>query len=194
MCFTQLNDHEETYSSCPYCCAKYDQGENFSTDIYLINCLNPNCDGFVEYDDTECTKCRVEFTEQDWDLYLQQASPSEVEAIKNSYSNDDPIMVCCHKSWAECLCDKPVSWDDTDQIPVHVWDKVYSDNFSNDCGLCEYQYTEQCLPLANFVVNFVADGVIGEPLTVCSDFHEEWEIAGRSAERQSLMTIDYGEF
>ena len=194
MCYTQLSDHEESYSSCPYCSAKYNQDDvvDQQIDIYLINCLNPNCDGFVEYSDNECTKCRVEFTEEDWDIYLQQASPSEVEAIRNSYEKNDPDMICCYRSWIDCICDKPVSWEDTDRIPVHVWDKVYDDSFSNDCNICTYQYSEECLPLTNFIVNFVRDGVVGDPITICSDFHDE-SYAEDLAEIPALMSVNYGE-
>jgi hypothetical protein len=164
-----------------------------SVDIYLINCLNPNCDGFVEYSDNECTKCRVEFTEEDWDVYLQTAPPSELEAIRSSYEQYDPAMICCYKSWVNCTCDKPVDWDDTDKIPINVWNRAYDDSHSNDCNLCAYQYSEECIPLGNFIVNFVRDGVIGDPITICSDYHEDSYVSDETG-FTALMSVDYGEF
>lgn len=145
----------------------------------------------MEYLDENCTKCRIEFTEEDWDLYLQQAPDEEVQKIQNSYFNDDPIMICCSKNWFDCQCDQPVDWDDTGKIPQDVWNKIYSDSFVNDCDICAYQYSEDCLPLRNFIVEFVRNGVIQEPIKICSDFYEDELVSNRG---NKLMSINHGDF
>lgn len=194
MCFTQLSDLEETYTACPYCEAIYYGANEVVSGTYLINCLNPNCTGFIEYSDEECYKCGVEFNEQDWDLYLQQATQEEIEIIQQTYSNNDPIMICCGNKWVNCNCDKPVDWDDTDKIPIDIWNKIYSESSTNKCDICELQYSQECIPLTNFIVNFIHYGVIGDKLTECSDFFQDELLPVSLEDQQTLMFVNYGEF
>lgn len=133
-------------------------------------------------------KCGVEFTETDWDLYLQQASFEDIEAINRSSANNEPLMICCHKNWSDCFCEVPIDWDDTDKIPVDIWNQIYGDHSPGGCSNCMYQYSEECLPLTGYVVNFIKNGVIGEPVTICSDFEDDRYVA------ESLMSINYGDF
>lgn len=124
----------------------------------------------VEYYENSCPSCGVEFNEEDWDHFLQNADQELVDRIQEFYTYDDPIMLCCNKDWVHCMCDKPVTWDDTRHIPLEIWGNIYDENYDSDCSNCSNHYSEHCPSLCRFIVDFVKDGVIGEPITKCEHF------------------------
>jgi len=184
-CYCTLSDWQESGERCPYCGDSLSSQEN----ITLVPCLNPNCRSYVEYGDTDCVNCKIDFTDEDWDYFLSTADEKLVQSILDMESFNDPIMICCTNSFMNCSCDKPIMWEDTSRIPTNLWDDVYEYNEPpSSCSSCMYYYTENCIPLRFFLKEFFTNGQIIEQLNRCSYYEIEPELSNNA------IFISHGEF
>jgi len=184
-CYTTLSDWQEAGGVCPYC------GDSLFPDqtTTLVSCLNPNCNEFVEFGETECEQCEIQFTEEDWDYFLSTADERTVQQILAQESANDPIMICCSEKFMNCICDKPIMWDDTSRVPANVWDDIYEYNEPpSSCSSCLHYYTEQCPSLRYFLKEFFENGTIIEQLNRCSYYSVEPKLF------DDAIFINHGEF
>jgi len=199
-----LNEIETKYSSCPYC---YHELNNLDASVnetlterqeaLVIECLNPNCTSYIEYSDPNCENCGVEFLEADWDEFYASASPATTRKIDEFYSDDDPWMICCSQTWINCACAKPLSWEDTSDVPPGIWDSLYSEEDHNLCSECVYYYTENCPEIRKSVANFLHDGVISNKITTCDSYdydHLLYKDTYQNFSNSKKLFIDYEEF
>lgn len=188
-----MNEVEEDLSNCPYCNAEISAN---SAETLLVDCLNPNCNDVIEFNEHSCESCGVSFSEQDWDLFVSSASPHIIEKIKDYYAADDPIMLCCSNRFLDCKCDRPISWDDIMEIPQSTWETAYGSIDNNDCFTCNFQYTELCKPLCDFVVNYITDYNSLTQISVCGDYSPDEFVADNLNQQKSseYIYINYEEF
>jgi len=205
-CYQELDETEAKYSSCPYCyhpLGNLDISVNETLiekqEALVIECLNPNCISYIEYLDSSCEDCGVKFVETDWDDFYASASPETVQKIDAFYSDDDPWMICCDQTWAACLCVKPLSWEDTSDVPPGIWDSLYNeDDQYSLCKDCVNYYTEKCPEIRKSVADFLYHGVIGEKIITCESFDYDHLVVENTFEKSSTnsekLFIDYKEF
>jgi hypothetical protein len=138
-----------------------------------VPCLNPSCNGYVEYLDPSCDSCKLEFTEDDWDYFLSTCDLNMQNNLLDSASSYDPEPICCANSFMECECSKTITWEDSSDVPTHIWENFYEyEETPFSCSSCKYYYTSQCIPLRDAVKTFVNDGVVSEQLNRCSFYVE----------------------
>ncbi len=193
------------YSSCPYCYTPIDnldvtlnEKATEQEEALVVECINPNCISYIEYLDSSCESCGVEFVELDWDNFYASASPETVRKIDAFYSADDQWMICCDKPWMSCRCSKPLSWEDTSDVPQNVWDSLYMEEGGSLCVDCTYYYTEKCPEIRKSVANFLHDGVISDEITTCDAYNYDHSVVRNSFQEfsttSSKLFINYEEF
>ncbi len=204
-CYQELNEREANYTSCPYC---YHPLSNLDTSVnealtekqeaLVIECLNPNCISYIEYLDSSCEDCGVVFVEADWDVFYASANPATVQKIDAFYSDDDPWMICCDQTWTSCTCTKPLSWEDTSDVPHGIWDSLYSEEDHSLCTECAYYYTEKCPEIKKSVANFLHDGVVSNKITTCDAYDYDHLLSENTFQNSSTnsekLFINYEEF